>query len=217
MARNIEQIMELFQSGPEWGMSKLSPPDKASLLELQKTYPLPEDYVKIQSVTDGFVLFQAGDYRMNDLKFILKTRSWVPYNLGLMDSVVTVGYFMGYDIVINQRESRTASYLYAGDSGSDFIRIGTITDFFNGLIESKGELPFWESKGQELFDFSADNLPQNPGVLEVPARGRRIVSTRPYYPSPEEIHRNGLDRVVTVEYSNGTETIFFLRDGERID
>lgn len=81
MARNIEQIMELFQSGPEWGMSKLSPPDKASLLELQKTYPLPEDYVKIQSVTDGFVLFQAGDYRMNDLKFILKTRSWVPYNL----------------------------------------------------------------------------------------------------------------------------------------
>lgn len=220
MARNIEEIMELFQSDPEWGLAKLAPPDKASLLELQKTYPLPEDYLKLQSITDGFVLFHAGDYRIDDLKFVLQDyKKGDPPNMGLIDSVLTVGYIMDYYLVINQRESHTDSYLYAGDccSAEDYVRVGTITDFLNALIESKGEMPFWQIKGRELFDFSTDNLSLNPGVLEVPARGRTIVSTRPYDPSPEEIRVSGLNRAVTVTYSNGTEKTFFLREGETIE
>ena len=114
MARNIEQIMELFQSGPEWRMSKLSPPDKASLLELRRLIPCRRT-MSNQSVTDGFVLFQAGDYRMNDLKFILKTRSWVPYNLGLMDSDSDGGVFYGLRYC-HQPKGKAAQrpYLYAG-------------------------------------------------------------------------------------------------------
>ncbi len=216
MKRNIRQIMELFLHDPFWEIGKVRTPDKAQLQQFTEQYHLPEDYVELLSITDGFVLFHAGDYCINDIEYILEWREPM-IDAGLLEQVLEIGYFMEYTLLINLNESQTSSYLYAGDHDSmkDFIRIGTITDFLNGLIESKGEIPFWEERGQELFDFSEENLAVNPGILEVPARGRTIVSRRPYQLTEEEIRVNGNRKAVIVTYSNGTEEKIVLWDEEK--
>lgn len=213
MDRNIQQIMELFLHDPFWAIGKVKTPDKARLQQFAASYRLPEDYIKLLSITDGFVLFGAGDYRIDDIGFVLEWHE-PRTDAGFVEQVLEIGYFMDYALLINQNESQTSSYLYAGDACSltEFIRIGTITDFFNGLIASKGEIPFWNTEGQELFDFSEDHLSVNPGILEVPARGRTVISRRPYYPTEEEIRVNGSTKAVIVTYSNGIEEKFFLRN-----
>ena len=213
MNRNIEQIMELFLHDPFWEIGKVKTPDKTQLQQFAASYHLPEDYVRLLSITDGFVLCGAGDYCIDDIACVLAWRE-PRKDAGLLEQALQIGYFMDYDLLINMKESQTDSYLYAGISCSltDFVRIGTITDFFNGLIASKGDIPFWEEQGQELFDFLEDHLSANPGILEVPARGRTVISRCPYEPSEEEIRINGRNKAVIVMYSNGTEEKLFLLD-----
>lgn len=214
MALNIEQILDLLLKDPFWEVPRLNPPEPAVLESFIHTYRLPEDYVRLLAATDGLTLFQAGDYRIDRMEEITQWKKNPWYSSDYLEDILVVGYFMDYYLVINQRESATSSYLYAGIACSlrDYVRVGTITDFLNGLIKSKGEIPFWETEDQELFDFSADSLPQNPGILDVPARGRTIVSKRPYIPSEEEVRVSESRNAVIVAYSNGTEETFFLPD-----
>ena len=223
MNRNIEQIMELFRSDPFWELDELKTPDKAQLEKFTALYNLPEDYVKLLSITDGFVLFHAGDYAIHDMAFVSECRQ-LNIDTGLLEQVLEIGYFTDYTLLINRKESQTSTYLYAGNSCSmkEYVRIGTITDFLNGLIASKGEIPCWkdcETEGLqnwdgELFDFSQDNLYLNQGILEVPARGYTIVSRQPYEPTEEEIRVNGNGKAVLLTYSNGIQEKWFLRDEE---
>ena len=215
-ARNIDEIMDLFLHDPFWEIGLVKTPDQAKLHHFAQSYCLPEDYLKLLSISDGFVLFHGGDFRINDIGWTLECKNNPEYQAGFVDDVLEVGCFLEQNLLLNQRESHTSSYLYAGDccSFTDYVRIGTITDFLNGFIEAKGEVPFWETRDRELFDFSADNLHMNPGILEAPARGRTVVSIRPYYPSEEEIRVNGLKHAVIIEYSNGMKETIFLHEDQ---
>lgn len=138
-----------------WGIDKIKTPDPVLFNNFKTAYRLPEDYTQLLSVTDGFVLFQAGDYEIYDIDWVLQYKNEPKYSSGLQKDILCIGYFMEYELMINQKESHTGSYLYAGFASSpdDYVRIGTITDFLNGLIHSKGEIPFWEIEGQEKYRF----------------------------------------------------------------
>ena len=69
---NIDEIMQLFQREPFWGLDKVKRPEPALLERFVSQYDLPEDYIRLLSISDGFVLFHAGDYRISDISWTVE-------------------------------------------------------------------------------------------------------------------------------------------------
>lgn len=146
-------IKELFEN-PFWQVDLTKPPDTGKLSEFFQKHSFPNDFQTLLYHSDGFVLFQAGDYRISDLDWILTCKYNPKYKTDLRNEFWDIGYFMGYSLVIDETKSNTNRYLYVGDSCflDEYILFGTITDFFNGLIESRGEIPFWKTEGVKKYN-----------------------------------------------------------------
>lgn len=155
---NIKQIIDEFLENPFWEILNLKTPDQNLLNDFISNYKLPEDYIEFLSLTNGLIFFNAGDFAFNDIDWILEKKYNKKYNSGFKEEILIVGYFMGYELLIDQKESRTQNYLYAGDACTpdNYVKIGTITDFLNGFIQSKGEIPFWEINGKQKFNIMQD-------------------------------------------------------------
>lgn len=153
----IEQIMHEFQHNPIWGMDNQKTPDSEKLEVFKHTYRLPPDYVKMLSFSDGFVLLHGGDYLISAIDWVLECKHNKQYNAGYRDEILRVGCFLESDLIINQKEAGTDSYLYAGYANGigDYVRVGTMTDFLNGFLEAKGNVPFWEMKNAKKYNFLA--------------------------------------------------------------
>ncbi len=165
---NIDEIMQLFQREPFWGLDKVKRPEPALLERFVSQYDLPEDYIRLLSISDGFVLFHAGDYRISDISWTVECYTNPVYGGGtFVDSILEVGMFMENSLLLDQSRSHTANYLFIGDADSTdhYLCVGTITDFLNQLIEEKGEIPFWEAGQTELFSFGAPEPPPSPDAM----------------------------------------------------
>lgn len=155
---HINEIINEFLQNPFWNIGKVQAVDEKKYHQFITDFHLPADYMEMMSMTDGFVLFQAGDYRISDIHWVLECKYNKKYDCGFRDEILDIGYFLGYRLLLNQKES-DSSYLYAGDAclADEYVCVGTITDFFNGWIETKGEeLPFWPVEGQTKYNFQAE-------------------------------------------------------------
>ena len=65
-----------------------------------------------------------------------------------------IGYWMGYDIVINVDDIEK-EYLYAGDccSTDEFICVGNILNFIEEIVKNGGD-PYWTINENQYRDFS---------------------------------------------------------------
>lgn len=160
MARTIKEIMELFLTDPQWGIGKVRKSEPRGYQDFLSRYTLPKDYQELLSITDGFVLYHAGDYHIYDMAWASAVKSNPAYaNEDQKDEVLEIGYFMDYYLYIDQKKSASSQYLYAGDSCSTkTVCVGTITDFLNGLIEGTERygadflpFPFWETEGKPIY------------------------------------------------------------------
>lgn len=154
MNLTIEQIIKELSTNPFWEISSVTPPDERKLAAFFQAHPFSKDLQTLLSYSNGFVLFQAGDYQISSLEWILSCKYDPKYKSDLRDEFWKIGYFMGYNLVIDETKSNTNQYLYVGDAYvlDDYIKAGTVTDFFNGFIASKGEIPFWKTEGVKKYN-----------------------------------------------------------------
>lgn len=143
---DIKQVLELLIGNDFWGVDKLKPCNLDLYHKFTTAHHLPKDYKQLLSVTDGFVLFHAGDFIIYDMDWIFKCEKKTKYSNDYIKPILNIGYFMERNLVIDQRKANTKNYLFAGNchSTDEFVCLGTITDFFNGFIQNKGEVPFWD-------------------------------------------------------------------------
>lgn len=154
MKKTIKEIMIEFKQNMFWGLDKVQVPDKSKVNDFISMYAIPDDIKNLLSITDGFVLFNAGDYMIYDIDRILDFRD--KYGTDYINEALDIGYFMGYELLINQNESHTQNYLYVGDACSldQYVCVGSLTDFLNGFIDVRGEyFPFWEVDEKKYVSF----------------------------------------------------------------
>lgn len=160
MAKTIKEIMDLFLNDPQWEIGKVKKPDPREYADFISRYTLPEDYKELLSITDGFVLYHAGDYRVDEIAWILQVKNNPVYGgTDWKDEILLIAHFMDHYLYIDQSKSDSSRYLYAGDCCSpETVCVGTITDFFNGLIDVTAQygenvsFPFWETEGKPIFN-----------------------------------------------------------------
>lgn len=154
MNLSIEQIIGELSTNPFWQIRAVATPDKGKLTAFFQAHPFPKDFQTLLSYSDGFVLFQAGDYRISNLDWILSCKYDPKYKSNFRSMFWEIGYFMGYNLIIDETKSNTDQYLYVGDADvlDNYVKLGTITYFFNGFIKSKGEVPFWKTEGVEKYN-----------------------------------------------------------------
>lgn len=72
----------------------------------------------------------------------------------LCRSAWKIGYWMGYDIVINVDDIEK-EYLYAGDccSTDEFVCVGNILNFIEEIVKNGGD-PYWTINENQYRDFS---------------------------------------------------------------
>lgn len=156
MKKNIHEIMKEFFKNSFWGLDNIKVPDYDAVKAFTDNFALPYDYKELLTITDGFVLFNAGDNIVYDTGYISELKKGGPYISDFKDEILNIGYFMGYELLINQNESSTPNYLYVGDACSfdQFVCVGSLTDFLNGFIDIKGEyFPFWEVDEKNYVSF----------------------------------------------------------------
>ena len=159
MKRNMKEVMNEFIENPFWGLSSTITPDHDTVRAFTDNYVLPHDYKELLTITDGFVLFHAGDYSVYDICFIVELKKGGIGKPDFKDEMLTIGYFMGYYLLLNQNESHTENYLYAGDAYyyDQYVCVGSLTSFLNGFIDTKGEyFPFWEVDEKNYVSFSKE-------------------------------------------------------------
>lgn len=138
------------------GVQKTKTSDDDVVRAFADNFALPRDYKDLLKFTDGFVLFHAGDYAVYDISFVIELKKGGIYKPDFKDEMLTIGYFMGYNLLLNQSEIHTKNYLYAGDACSynQYVSVGSLTDFLNGFIDTRGEyFPFWEVDDTKYISF----------------------------------------------------------------
>ena len=115
----------------------LNPPTNDMILEhLKKEMGhIPADYIEFLKQCNGLTLYHSGDYCLFDAQEILSFH-FSNDNL-LCRSAWKIGYWMGYDIVINVDDIEK-EYLYAGDccSTDEFICVGNILNFIEEIVKT---------------------------------------------------------------------------------
>lgn len=154
MNLSIEEIIKELFGNPFRQVDLAKAPDTGKLSEFFRKHPFPDDFQTLFYHSDGFVLFEAGDYRISDLDWILTCKYDPKYKIDFRNEFWDIGYFMGYSLVIDETKSNINKYLYVGDSCffDEYVMLGTMTDFFNGFIASKGEIPFWKTEGVKKYN-----------------------------------------------------------------
>ena len=121
----------------------LNPPTDDMILEhLKKEMGhIPADYIEFLKRCNGLTLYHSGDYCLFDAQEILSFH-FSNDNL-LCRSAWKIGYWMGYDIVINVDDIEK-EYLYAGDccSTDEFVCVGNILNFIEEIVKNGGD-PYW--------------------------------------------------------------------------
>jgi len=159
MEKDIQRIMIEFAENSFWGLSKMKTPDYDVVRAFIDRFALPHDYKELLKITDGFVLFESGDNIIYDMSYIVEIKKGGMYMPDFKDEMLDIGYFMGYELLINQNESHTDNYLYAGDANSyhQYVCVGSLTSFLNGFIDTKGEyFPFWEVDEKNYINFERE-------------------------------------------------------------
>lgn len=132
----------------------LNPPTNDMILEhLKKEMGhIPADYIEFLKQCNGLTLYHSGDYCLFDAQEILSFH-FSNDNL-LCRSAWKIGYWMGYDIVINVDDIEK-EYLYAGDccSTDEFICVGNILNFIEEIVKNGGD-PYWTINENQYRDFS---------------------------------------------------------------
>lgn len=151
--KNIHEIMSLLENDSFWELCNTHSADPELLRKFTDKYDLPEDYLDLLNITDGFKLFHAGDYTMNDMAWTLEVAE--KYHDGWCENVLEIGYFMDNVLLIDLNKTHTDQYLFVGPScvTDGFVCVGTVTDFLNGLIENHGDVPHWMACGTGPYDF----------------------------------------------------------------
>ena len=154
---DIKQLLEFFTINPFWGIDSIKECNPNSYQDFTTIYHLPNDYIQLLTITDGFVLFHSGDFIIYDIAQVLKYNTDPLYSNNFKDSILHIGFFLERNIVIDQRKADTDYYLFAGDccSTDEFVCLGTITDFLNGLARTLGKIPFWD-EGGPYWDFGVN-------------------------------------------------------------
>ena len=132
----------------------LNPPTDDMILEhLKKEMGhIPADYIEFLKRCNGLTLYHSGDYCLFDAQEILSFH-FSNDNL-LCRSAWKIGYWMGYDIVINVDDIEK-EYLYAGDccSTDEFVCVGNILNFIEKIVKNGGD-PYWTINENQYRDFS---------------------------------------------------------------
>ena len=132
----------------------LNPPTDDMILEhLKKEMGhIPADYIEFLKRCNGLTLYHSGDYCLFDAQEILSFH-FSNDNL-LCRSAWKIGYWMGYDIVINVDDIEK-EYLYAGDccSTDEFVCVGNILNFIEEIVKNGGD-PYWTINENQYRDFS---------------------------------------------------------------
>ena len=136
----------------------LNPPTDDMILEhLKKEMGhIPADYIEFLKRCNGLTLYHSGDYCLFDAQEIL---SFHFSNDDLLcRSAWKIGYWMGYDIVINVDDIEK-EYLYAGDccSTDEFVCVGNILNFIEEIVKNGGD-PYWTIDENQYRDFSKNNF-----------------------------------------------------------
>lgn len=71
MNLSIEEIIKELFGNPFWQVDLMKAPDIGKLSEFFRKHLFPDDFQTLFYHSDGFVLFEAGDYRISDLDWIL--------------------------------------------------------------------------------------------------------------------------------------------------
>lgn len=118
----------------------------------QEQIDIPADYIEFLKQCNGLTLYHSGDYCLFDAQEILSFH-FSNDNL-LCRSAWKIGYWMGYDIVINVDDIEK-EYLYAGDccSTDEFICVGNILNFIEEIVKNGGD-PYWTINENQYRDFS---------------------------------------------------------------
>lgn len=136
----------------------LNPPTDDMILEhLKKEMGhIPADYIEFLKRCNGLTLYHSGDYCLFDAQEILSFH-FSNDNL-LCQSAWKIGYWMGYDIVINVDDIEK-EYLYVGDccSTDEFICVGNILNFIEEIVKNGGD-PYWTINENQYRDFSKNNF-----------------------------------------------------------
>ena len=113
---------------------------------------IPADYIEFLKRCNGLTLYHSGDYCLFDAQEILSFH-FSNDNL-LCRSAWKIGYWMGYDIVINVDDIEK-EYLYAGDccSTDEFVCVGNILNFIEEIVKNGGD-PYWTINENQYRDFS---------------------------------------------------------------
>lgn len=113
---------------------------------------IPADYIEFLKQCNGLTLYHSGDYCLFDAQEILSFH-FSNDNL-LCRSAWKIGYWMGYDIVINVDDIEK-EYLYAGDccSTDEFVCVGNILNFIEEIVKNGGD-PYWTINENQYRDFS---------------------------------------------------------------
>ena len=132
----------------------LNPPTNDMILEhLKKEMGhIPADYIEFLKQCNGLTLYHSGDYCLFDAQEILSFH-FSNDNL-LCRSAWKIGYWMGYDIVINVDDIEK-EYLYAGDrcTTDESIRVANILNFIDKIVKHGGD-PYWTINENQYRDFS---------------------------------------------------------------
>lgn len=132
----------------------LNPPTDDMILEhLKKEMGhIPVDYIEFLKRCNGLTLYHSGDYCLFDVQEILSFH-FSNDNL-LCQSAWKIGYWMGYDIVINVDDIEK-EYLYAVDccSTDEFVCVGNILNFIEEIVKNGGD-PYWTINENQYRDFS---------------------------------------------------------------
>lgn len=156
---NIRELINLFRTDPFWQFSShdiFDPSQVHRRQQYQAAYgPLPEDYLEIFSICDGFAL-RRGDHRIEEMDMVAYMRNY-PGN-SLLPNMLEIGMSQDSVLMIDRDRSHTPSYLFIGPSCTleGFDSIGTITDFFNAVVENHGNVPEWMATGMGPFSFRED-------------------------------------------------------------
>ena len=74
--KNIHEIMSLLENDSFWELCNTHSADPELLRKFTDKYDLPEDYLDLLNITDGFKLFHAGDYTMRNIMTAGARTSW---------------------------------------------------------------------------------------------------------------------------------------------
>lgn len=151
----------------------LNPPTDDMILEhLKKEMGhIPADYIEFLKRCNGLTLYHSGDYCLFDAQEILSFH-FSNDNL-LCQSAWKIGYWMGYDIVINVDDIEK-EYLYAGDccSTDEFVCVGNMLNFIEEIVKNGGD-PYWTINENQYRDFSKKKFQsQTPSPVDPLPDGR---------------------------------------------